>query len=515
MRPPEIRLYDEAIADLFAGGGGTSTGIESALGRSPDVAINHNAEALAMHAANHPNTRHLCESVHDVDPREALAGKQCGLMWLSPDCTYHSKARGGKPHRDRDRARRIRGLAWIAHRWAKTVRPRVICVENVEELQQWGPLGPDNQPDPSRRGETFARWVNGLRKLGYVVEWRELRACDYGAPTSRKRLFIVARCDGMPIVWPVPTHGRGRPKPYRTAAECIDWSIPCPSIFDRKKPLAENTLRRIARGIRRFVIESPAPFIVRFAHGEQDATGKRRGKGEHSLGEPLPTVATSNEFGLVAPTLIQTSYGEREGQAPRILDLHQPLGTVVAGGVKHSLVAAFLARHFGGHENDGAQMGLPMHTITTQDHHALVTSHLLKFQQNSVGQDVRQPIDTLMAGATRFAEVRAFLVKFYGATKDGQQLGLPMSTVTTKDRFGLVTVEGFEYVIVDIGMRMLTPRELFNAQGFPPEYRIDVGGDGRRLTKTAQTRMCGNSVSPPMAAAVVRAQMAGAMAVSA
>lgn len=477
VRPPILRLV---FADLFAGGGGTSTGIELALGRSPDLAINHDPEALAMHERNHPTTKHLCESVYDVDPKKACAGRECGFAWFSPDCTFHSKARGGKPYRDRNKARRRRGLAWVAVRWAKAVKPRVLFVENVEEFQDWGPLGEDGRPDPSRKGETFRKWVAQLRNLGYAVEWRELRACDFGAPTSRKRLFVIARRDGLPIVWPVPTHGRGRPKPHRTAAECIDWSIPCPSIFTRGKPLAENTLRRIARGIRRYVVESREPFIILLTHH-----GERR---THPLTEPLPTITAAHrgEFALVSPTLVQTGYGERDGQAPRSLDLHKPLGTIVAGGAKHALVAAFLARHYGGNENDGSQMQFPMHTITTQDHHALVTATL---------------------GDKAPTEVRAFLVKYFGNEKDGQQLGLPMGTITTKDRFGLVTVAGIDYVIADIGMRMLTPRELFRAQGFPDSFEIEQGANGVRLTKTAQTRMCGNSVSPPCAAAIVGANI--------
>lgn len=529
-QPPAVRLFDdEGCVDLFAGGGGTSTGIEMALGRPPDVAINHNAEALAMHKANHPTTRHLREDVRDVDPAEALRGKRCGFAWFSPDCTFHSKARGGRPFRDRDRARRIRGLIGVAIKWAATVRPRVIFVENVEEIEFWAPLGADGRPDPERRGENFRRWVARLRNLGYVVEWRQLRASDYGAPTSRKRLFIIARCDGRPIVWPTPTHGRMAARPYRTAAECIDFSIPVPSIFltpsqarawalahgteTPRRPLAAATLRRVARGVWRYVIDAAEPFIIKYNGTNTDAFRGQR------LHEPIRTLDTSNRFALVAPTLIQTSYGERQGQEPRTLDLFAPLGTIVAGGIKHSLVAAFLAKHNGGHEATGQVATRPMDTIVARDNKALVTSHLLKLYGSSeAGVTVDQPMPTVTAHGGHLAEVRAFLLKYYGTKKDGCALPLPLDTITTKARYGLVTVaiDGEEYAIADIGMRMLTPRELFRAQGFPDDYEIDRGidihtGKPVRFTKKAQTRLVGNSVPPHVAAAIIRAN-AGAAA---
>ena len=505
MRPPEIRLFgDELIVDSFAGGGGASCGIEMALGRSPDIAINHDAEAIAMHRVNHPTTIHLQGDIWDQDPKAVTAGRPVGLAWFSPDCKHFSKAKGGKPVE-----KKIRGLAWVVVRWAKAVRPRVICLENVEEFQDWGPLLDDGKPCPLRKGFTFRRWWRQLENLGYQVEMRELRACDFGAPTSRKRLFVVARCDGQPIVWPEPTHGPGR-LPYRPAAECIDWTLACPSIFERARPLAENTLRRIARGIRRYVIEAAQPFIVPLTHHGDART--------HSIGDPMPTVtgAHRGEHALVAPTLVQTGYGERPGQAPRSLDLQAPLGTVVGGGQKHALVAAFLARHYGGHENDGAPPQLPLPTITAQDHHAVVASHLLKLRggfgdHHTTAQDHRQPMPTVTAGGTHLAEVRAFLVAYYGSDQD-PQLGLPMATVTTHDRFGLVMVEGVPHVIADIGMRMLAPRELFRAQGFPDSYRIEVEIDGRVLSKSAQVRCCGNSVCPPLAAALVRANVGAAAA---
>ena len=442
-----LDLSRELIIDNFAGGGGASTGIELALGRHVDIAINHDPEAVAMHALNHPQTAHHCESVWDIDPLAVTQGRPVGLAWFSPDCKHFSKAKGGKP-----RDKRIRGLAWVAVRWAALVRPRVVILENVEEFATWGPLLDDGTPCPARRGHTFRDFVRQLQELGYAVEHRELRACDYGAPTTRKRLFLIARCDGQPIAWPTPTHGapdspevkaRTR-KPWRTAAECIDWTITAPSIFDRARPLAEATMRRIARGVRRYVIEAAKPFVVQTADG------------------------------LAAPTMIQTGYGEREGQAPRALDLHKPIGTLV-GSQKHALVTAFLTKHFGGnYTGAGAPLDEPMHTITATDHHALTL---------------------------------AFLTKYYGEGSQDQSLAAPLHTIPTVDRFGLVTVAGHRYAISDIGMRMLEPHELYAAQGFPPSYQFAPVIDGKRLPKRAQVRMCGNSVSPPMAAALVRANV--------
>lgn len=457
---------DELIVDLFAGGGGASEGIKRATGREPDLAVNHDPEALAMHEANHPRTRHLCGDVWDVKPRKACRGRRVGLLWASPDCTFHSKARGGVPFRDPESAKGRRGLAWVAIRWAKEVRPRIICLENVEEFQDWAPIGKDGKPDPMRTGLIFRIWVGKLRAQGYQVEWRELRACDYGAPTTRRRLFIIARCDGAPIVWPAPTHGPGLPRPHRAAAECIDWSIPCRSIFGRKKPLAEPTLRRIARGLQRFVLEAAKPFVVRHP--------------------------------LRAPVLIQSGYGERDGQDPRVLDIKKPMPTIVACGVKQALCTAFLAKHFGGNEGPGAQLGLPMATITCRDHHGLVTAAL-----------EREPADE-----ARRAQVRAFLIQYNGQS-DARSLQMPLGTVTTRDRFGLVYVEGEAYEIVDIGHRMLAPRELFRGQGFTDDYVIDPMVNGRALPATAQVRMCGNSVSPDQAAAIVAANVGGREAVAA
>lgn len=588
-RPPQVRLYDdEAIIDGFAGGGGTSTGIEMALGRSPDVAINHDPIALAMHEANHPDTNHIVSNIRHVRYETVLpAGKRCGLAWFSPDCTHHSRARGGKPFRDPQRARRIRGLAWEAVRCVKALgarAPRVIIIENVEEWRDWCPLLADGTPDWKRRGENYRRWKRELANAGehalgrpYIIEDRELVACDYGSPTKRKRLFVIARSDGQPIVWPQPTHGPGR-QPYRTAAECIDFSIPVPSIFltsaqakkwgkahgvaAPKRPLAAATKRRIARGIQRFVLDAAEPFIIRYntEHGA-DVRGQRideplttldtsnrfalvtpylaavrhRDNSHlHPVTEPLRTIpASDREFALVAPTLIDTRNGERLGQSPRVLDIQAPYPTVTAQGSQGALVAAFLAKHNAGHEATGQRLGTPIDTVTTRDSKALVTSHLVKLRGDvadhpNTAQDVREPVSTITAGGNHIAEVRAFLVKYYGTKKDGRPVDVPLDTITTKERYGLVTVTiaGEEYAIVDIGMRMLTPRELFLCQGFPSTYEITevTAPDGypfnRRvgpaairsgklpLTKKEQTRLVGNSVPPHVAAALIAANLA-------
>lgn len=651
----------EIIVDNFAGGGGASTGIEMATGRSVDIAINHDENAIAMHSTNHPETLHYCESVFDVDPVAATAGRPVGLAWFSPDCRHFSKAKGSKPVK-----KEIRGLAWIVIRWALAKRPRVMMLENVEEFKTWGPLltaeDGTEHPDPAHAGETFAAFIGMLTTgiaadhpaiaeccevlnidvnsddvrrlvsgLGYVVDHRELRACDFGAPTIRRRFFMVMRCDGQPVQWPVASHGdpksldvqSGNLAPYRTAAECIDWSIPCPSIFDRKKPLAENTLRRIARGIQRFVIDNPTPFIVKCNHTSTKSvyncfrgqaldeplqtitkthgyavvtphiTKFRTGATGQEVDEPLPTItAGSSErpggnghaLGMVettlAPALIQMGYGEREGQAPRALNIEKPIGTVTAGGNKFAVVApiiarigqtgfggdrmayeagkplttitskaehllvapviarqfgnsvghagdepngtitaggggksqlctAFLAKHFGGnYTGAGAAMDAPAHTVTTTDHHALVTSNLIKLRGTCKdGQPVTQPAPTITAGGLHIGEVRAFLLKYYGNEKEGVSLDESLHTVTTNDRFGLVTVEGIDYQIVDIGMRMLQPHELYAAQGFPSWYIIDQDYRGTKYAKDKQVARCGNAVPPPFAEALVRANL--------
>jgi DNA (cytosine-5)-methyltransferase 1 len=508
-RPPIIRTWsDEIVADNFAGGGGASSGIEAALGRSPDIAINHDPEAIAMHRANHPDTKHFIESVWDVDPLKACGGRRVALAWFSPDCKHHSKAKGGKP-----REQKIRGLAWVAVRWAAAVKPRVIALENVEEFKDWGPLDKNGEPIASRKGQTFRAFVRKLERLGYDVEHRLLRACDYGAPTMRRRLFLVARCDGKRIVWPAPTHGPARALPHRTAAECIDWSLECRSIFERDKPLADKTMARIARGVRKFVLESARPFILPVNHGGEGRNDNR----VHSLDEPLRTITSHGRgsHAIAVPYLVHRSNGERIGQAPRIYDIQQPLGTIVAQGQKHALVAAFLAKHYGdrptGGWPGGSQIDLPFGTVTVRDHHSLVAAHLVKFYGTSTGHKVDEPLATVTSGGWKHGLVAAFLARYHGKG-EAESLQLPLGGLTTRDRYALVTVtiDGEEYVVVDIGMRMLSPRELFRAQGFPEDYQIAPTWNGKPLTRTAQVRMCGNSVCPPIAAAVVKAQLEAA-----
>lgn len=497
LRPNEI------CVDSFAGGGGASLGIQWALGRSPDIAINHDKEAIALHAANHPDSLHLAEDVWKVDPVEACAGRPVGLMWLSPDCKHFSKAKGGKPV-----SKRIRGLAWVATRWAAAVKPRVIVLENVEEFRTWGPVLPDGKPCPVRRGQTFKAFVRKLERLGYKVEWRELRACDFGAPTIRKRLFLVARSDGQPIEWPTPTHGKGRSLPWRTAAECIDWSIPCYSIFLTKKevkklglrikrPLEPATMRRLARGVMKFVINNPRPFIV--------GVGGRQGQSqERGIDQPFQTVTGKADSALVAPFLVPR-YGERSGQAPRSQSVEKPLSTIVPTQNGAQLVAAFLSKAYGGnYKGSGAQLDLPIPTLTTQDHNHLVAVHVKRDFGTSTGAAIDTPLPTITAdGGGHATLVASFLLSYFEHQQTGN-LFEPVPTILSRDRFALVTVNTIEYVIYDIAMRMFVPRELYRAQGFPDSYVIAVLFNGKILSNKAQVRMVGNSVSPYVAAAVLR-----------
>ncbi|OBV38085.1 DNA cytosine methyltransferase [Janthinobacterium psychrotolerans] len=747
-----LDLGSELIIDNFAGGGGTSTGLEQAFGRPVDIAINHDPEALAMHAANHPHTTHLCESVWDVDPIKVTNNRPVGLVWLSPDCKHFSKAKGGKPVE-----KKIRGLAWVTLRWAAKCKPRVIMLENVEEFKTWGPLliaaDGSAKPDPEKKGKTFDSFIRQLRAHGYTVDYREMRGCDHDTPTIRKRFFLVARRDGITIKWPEPTHGApdsigvraGKLRPYRTAAECIDFSLPCPSIFERDRPLAPATLRRIAKGIMRYVVDAADPFIV--GQGGPVYGGKpvsanqpfgtlttenhravvlptivpvthQGGDRTESIDEPFRTItgAHRGEKALGVATLVQVGYGEREGQAPRALNIEKPLGTVVGeskhalvsaalihagvkrwfdkeklpvevdiapfvmtnttghpgagvdmpvptitaagnqalvsavlidaahgevspSGVKrwgtgahhveaplgtvtasgnkavataflakhytgvvgsdladpigtvtacdhHSLVTAFLTEHAnastqrvmpvdaplrticaqvkGGHFSmvsahitkfrtgaTGSALDEPIHTVTAGGPHArpgtgnamgivtahiqrdmgasvghasdaplgtvtaggggksaLITSNMIKLRGTSTAAGTDEPLGTVSAGGQHHAEVRSFLLAYYGASET-HSLTDPLNTVTSRDRFGLVTIQGQDYQIVDIGLRMLQPRELFRAQGFPDDYIIgDDPTQGLKLTKSAQVRMCGNSVCPPMAKALILANFA-------
>jgi DNA (cytosine-5)-methyltransferase 1 len=537
------------VVDLFAGGGGASTGIEAALGRPVDLAVNHSAVAIAVHEANHRGTRHLTSDVYEVDPVEATRGEAVELLWASPDCTHFSRAKGSRP--DRPRSKKIRSLAWVVVRWAKAVRPRVICLENVEEFETWGPLGKDGQPLVRRMGETYRAWRRALERLGYVIDSRVLDASRYGAPTRRKRLFVVARCDGQPIVWPAPTHGLGL-LPFRTAGECIDWSITTRSIFGRKKPLADKTLQRIAEGIRRFVLENPRPYIVRVNHGRDigrvqetdeplttvEATRRghavvaphlvkfRHDSSGQTVDAPMPTITSggnaggrpagaAHALGVSAASLVPIGYGERDGQRTRTADIAAPLGTVV-GAKKHAVAcAAFVAKHFGGVY--GQHPDEPIGTVTARDHHGPVAAALLKFrgapETHPQGSPLDEPMPTITAGGMHLAECRAFLTKFYSSkgTK-GASLFDPAPTATAKARFGLVVVDGVEYEIGDIFLRMLEPEELLRAQFGDHAQGYDLSP---ARTKEAKTRLIGNSVCPDVAAALVRANVGVAEEVAA
>ncbi|MGR5294766.1 DNA cytosine methyltransferase [Vibrio mediterranei] len=496
IRPNEI------VVDNFAGGGGASTGMELGLNRHVDIAINHDPAAIDMHRVNHPETKHYCESVWDVDPVEACKGRPVGLAWFSPDCKHFSKAKGNRPV-----DKNIRGLAWVAVRWAAMVPVRMIMLENVEEFMTWGPVVKDEKgkfkPDPERKGETFDAFVKvlttglspyhpawnemceavgiqddvpakcRLRKgLGYTLDFKTLHACDYGAPTIRKRFFLVARNDGQPIEWPAKTHGPDGSglKPFASAADIIDWSIPVKSIFNRKRPLAEKTMERIAKGLDKFVLSSDAPFVV--------------------------------PENCVTPFVTECANASSQRNMPA----NEPLRTICAQvkGGHFALVTAFIAKHFTG--VSGSDIEEPLHTVTTTDHNALVTSHMVKMRGTNIGHGTNEPVHTISAGGFHIGEVRAFLLKYYG-TSYGEACDSPIGTVTTKDRFGLVTVKGEEYQIVDIGMRMLEPHELFAAQGFPEDYQISHNSEGKKLSKASQVARCGNAVCPPVAQALVIANL--------
>lgn len=480
---------NEIFVDNFAGGGGASTGIEIAIGRSVDIAINHDPAAIAMHRANHPATEHYAEDVWSVDPIKACAGRQVALAWFSPDCKHHSKAKGGKPV-----DKKIRGLAWVAIRWAKAVHPRVIMLENVEEFMDWGPLTEQSRPDPTHKGETFHRFVKQLETCGYEVQYRLLRACDYGAPTIRRRFFLIARCDGKRIVWPEPTHAApdslevaaGIKKPWVPIADVLDFSIPCPSIFASSdeimeqygiravRPLADATMRRIARGIKKFVIDNPNPFII-----------------------------PQGNFESAALNLIQ--YHSEQTEDARGQTIDKPLMTVDASN-RYGLVSTFISKYYGG-DSVASGTDAPLPTITSIDHNAVCAVAITQFNHNSDGQTVDKPLNTITARSNHFGEVRAFLVKYYGNGDNAVSCEEPAPTITTKDRLGLVTVHGQDYQIVDIGLRMLIPRELYNAQGFPGDYIIDVDADGNPYKKTDQVAKCGNAVPPAIPAALVRANL--------
>ena len=545
-------INGKLIVDNFAGGGGASTGIEMATGYSVDIAINHDPEAIKMHKANHPSTKHYCENVWAVDPVEACNGHPVALAWFSPDCKHFSKAKGGKP-----KDKNIRGLAWVALRWAGLVRPDVIMLENVEEFKTWGPLNRRSHPIKAKQGVTFQKFVGQLESLGYKVEYQELVAADYGAPTMRKRFFLIARCDGKPIVWPEPTHApadseavkAGLLKPYVGAYTQLDFSLPCPSIFDTTeeikekygiravRPLAPKTMERIARGLKKFVIDNAEPFIVPIGYGERKGQEPRVhdiknplptivSSGKHYLcepymvqightgftadrskdvREPLTTIVSKNEHCLISPTLIQyhseTSKDEVRGQA-----IEKPIMTV-DGSNRYGLVTSFLHKYYdGGYTGAGDSLENPLPTVTAVDHNSVCAATLIQMNNHCDGRDVREPIPTITAGDGHFGEVRAFLIKYYGQGT-GQDIKEPLDTVTAQDRFGLVTVNGVDYQIVDIGLRMLEPRELYGCQGFPDDYIIDHDYTGKEYPRSEQVRRCGNAVCPPIPAALVKANL--------
>ena len=620
MSRGQINLLDEIIVDNFAGGGGASTGIELATGRVVDIAINHDPDAILMHRTNHPHTMHYQASVWDVDPVEVCRGRPVGLAWFSPDCKHFSKAKGGKPV-----DKNIRGLAWIVLRWAGTVRPRVIILENVEEFRTWGPVR-RGRPVKSKTGQTFRQWLGQLEALGYVVEWRELVAADYGAPTTRKRFFLIARSDGRPIVWPEPTHApadsqevkAGTKKPWRSAAEIINWNLPAPSIFATKeeirerygvaavRPLARNTMRRVARGVDKFVIRSASPFLVIVNHA-----GEFRGQG---LAEPIQTITAKHGYGvaspvmapltmhnnqnavgtsitdpvntitgtgagghqmLITPTLAaigQTGGGDRCRSmeepthtqvskaeecvvCPAMIQYHteqtervrgqgvtDPIMTIDASN-RYGLAAATLTKYYNGDHNQDA--AAPLHTITTRDREGVTVANLSKFYGGVVGAAASDPLPTVTA-VDHNALQTAHMVKMKGTNLGGQAQD-PLQTITAggghhgvvatrivkaepgadlqnwpKIRAALnefcdyhledtevilFSIGGAWYFMADIGLRMLTPRELYRANGFPDDYKIDRDYTGREYGKTKQVARCGNAVPPPFATALVRANL--------
>jgi DNA (cytosine-5)-methyltransferase 1 len=539
IRPPVIRAYlgsEDVIVDSFAGGGGVSEAFRRALGRSPDHAINHDPEALTMHAANHPETAHHCGDIWGYKPRDLVGDRRVAAAWFSPDCKDHSSAKGGKPV-----DKKIRALAWTAVRWAKAVRPGIIFLENVPEFMDWGPcilVDGEWKRDPKRKGQTFRKFIRRLQTFYKYVEFRLLRADDYGAPTKRKRFYLMA--SNRPLVWPTPTHGPLLKSP-RTAAECIDFTNLGASIFmtreearaykaatgiQIRRPLKEPSLQRIAAGIDRYVLKEPQPFLVPrpflipVSYSPKSETERPR---VNSVDEPIPTITSHGRgrHALISPILYQSGQGEREGQRPRYLNINEPLGTVVACGQRHAMASALLApfianntsvRDTGGW-NIGARADEPMPTVTAQRQKAIVAAHLIKLagtspaHLRSCASSMRDAVPTITAGGWKVAQVAAFLVRYNGQSV-GQGVREPCSTLDTNDRLGLVSVvvDGELYVIADILMRMLEPRELFNAQGFGRDYIIDPIYEGEPLTRTAQVRMCGNAVAPHPAEALIGAQ---------
>lgn len=553
MSKAQISMWEEKIVDSFAGGGGASTGIELATGRVVDIAINHDPDAILMHKTNHPHTVHYQTSVWDVDPLEVTGGSPVGLLWASPDCKHFSKAKGGKPV-----DKNIRGLAWIVLRWAGTVRPRVVILENVEEFQTWGPVR-RGRPVKSKAGQTFKRFISQLEGLGYAAEWRELVAADYGAPTTRKRFFLIARCDGQPIVWPEPTHApadspevlEGRKKPWRSAAEIIDWSLPCPSIFDTReeirekyglsaqRPLRPNTMRRVARGVDKFVVKSANPFLVVVNHA-----GEFRGQ---EIVDPLQTITAKHGYGVVSQTMapwtvtnttnstghpvnepIDTArtgggggqmflgasliqYHTEQSEHVRGQEITGPIMTIDAAN-RYGLTAASLVKYYGSDQH-GQNIQDPLHTVTAKDREGLTTAHLVKMKGTNLGGPATEPVQTITAGGGHHGVITTQITRAEpGAdlrhwpeirellnTYCGYDLGL--------EDVILFQIGGAWYFMADIGLRMLTPRELYRANGFPDDYKIERDYTGQTYGKSKQVARCGNAVPPPFATALVRANL--------
>ena len=553
MSKAQISMWEEKIVDSFAGGGGASTGIELATGRVADIAINHDPDAILMHKTNHPHTVHYQASVWDVDPLEVTGGSPVGLLWASPDCKHFSKAKGGKPV-----DKNIRGLAWIVLRWAGTVQPRVVILENVEEFQTWGPVR-RGHPVKAKAGQTFRRFIDQLEGLGYAVEWRELVAADYGAPTTRKRFFLIARRDGRPIVWPEPTHApadspevlEGRKKPWRSAAEIIDWSLPCPSIFDTReeirekyglsaqRPLRPNTMRRVARGVDKFVVKSANPFLVVVNHA-----GEFRGQ---EIEDPLQTITAKHGYGAVSPTMVPWTvtnttnstghpvnepidtartgggggqmflgasliqYHTEQSEHVRGQEITGPIMTIDAAN-RYGLTAASLVKYYGSDQH-GQNIQDPLHTVTAKDREGLATAHLVKMKGTNLGGPATEPVQTITAGGGHHGVVTTQITRAEpGAdlrhwpeirellnTYCGYDLGL--------EDVILFQIGGAWYFMADIGLRMLTPRELYRANGFPDDYKIERDYTGQTYGKSKQVARCGNAVPPPFATALVRANL--------
>lgn len=507
----QIDILEEIIVDNFAGGGGASTGIELACGRPVSIAINHDPDAILLHKTNHPYTEHLQASVWDVDPVQVVRGRPVGLAWFSPDCKHFSKAKGAALV-----DRNIRGLAWIVLRWAALVRPRVIMLENVEEFQTWGPVR-KGKPVKAKAGQTFRKWKQQLSNLGYEIEHQELVAADYGAPTTRKRFVLVARCDGKPIVWPKRTHAprdseevrSGKLLPWRSAAEIIDWTIPGYSIFDSRqeiwerygvkavRPLADNTLRRVIRGVDKFTLKSGKPFIFQCKFDNQP----------QSVDNPLGTITAVNSHHVIAPSLIQ--YHTEQTENVRASGLGSPINTVDASN-RYALTCANLVEYYG----NGVPLDLrePMRTVTAHDREALTAAHIVEFKGQDIGQRADAPLRTITASAGEFADCRAVLAQ----AKDGDLGRWPLIRELLNRYCGyhlaeneviLLVIQGIAYYIADITLRMLVPRELYNAMGFPLDYIIDRDYMGNAYGKTKQVARCGNAVCPPLAEAMVRANL--------